>query len=297
MINEKYLFFRECTDEDNSHTGDAQIMIPVSNVTGIWPHSTTEVRIHFKSVHNFAAATVNGGSGVVTNDFVKLVINEGKHASVVSSIIEAINGKDNFVVIADNVTTFVDGSTRVLGEYINKNIIGCDNVLANELTVADYGGTGDCHLPEIIWGAATTALSDGLDLDVNTNYHSVATAVTVALPSAAAGKKGDWITVTYTTVINNGAVHTFNTTTDATFVAGSKIIRIGGAVASGIDVCDGSAKNTLVIDGDTDGDGGIGTTIKFINTTGATDGWAAEAIVLNQGDGSAAMASATTFPA
>ena len=117
----------------------------------------------------------------------------------------------------------------------------------------------------------------------------------MTIPSAAAGKAGDWITVNYTTVITDGQTHTYTTTTDTTFTAGSYVTRIGGGVASGIDVSDGSAKNILTIDGDTNGDGGIGTTIKFINQTGTTDGWAVEAITYNQGDGSAAMAAATAF--
>jgi len=104
--------------------------------------------------------------------------------------------------------------------------------------------------------------------------------------------------VLYTVDLANDANHSFTTTTDTQYSIGSAII-IPGQDATRVGVVDLSASsdNVVTIAGLTNGDGGIGTTIKFINTTGATDGWAAEAIVLNQGDGSVAMASATAFPA
>jgi len=50
------------------------------------------------------------------------------------------------------------------------------------------------------------------------------------------------------------------------------------------------------ITGLNNGDGGIGTVLRFVNTTGETNGWAVEAIVLGQGACSAASAT-TVFAA
>ena len=132
MINEKYLFFRSQANEDNI-VGD-QVLVPVSNITGIWPDDEVTVRILFKSVRNYSASGHLTGSGVVNNDYVDLTITQAKHANVINSIIEAINGTDNFIVIADDVTTFTDESTRLDGVYINKNITACNVVVASENT-------------------------------------------------------------------------------------------------------------------------------------------------------------------
>jgi len=284
---ENYLYFAEADVETGADSASEAITIPASSYLFADPESLILTNFYFKSI-------LGSDYGMQK---VALSHTSGKNKEVIKGVLACMNAhpsKGGFVIVANaNVAALTTGAEYskalqgfVTGVAITQDVVG-----------AVGGGTGNVYLPEMSWGGATAALSNGLALTVNVNYHSIATVVTATVPSAAAGKIGDWITVKYTTVINDGVVHTFNTTTDTTYVAGSTITRIGGGVASGIDVCDGSAKNTLVIDGDTNGDGGIGTVIRFVNTTGAANGWAAESIVLNQGDGSAAMAAATTFPA
>tara|TARA_B110000858_G_scaffold188362_1_gene233783 strand:- start:224 stop:1081 length:858 start_codon:yes stop_codon:yes gene_type:complete len=284
---ENYLYFAEADVETGGDSASEAVTVPASSYLFADPLSLTVTNFYFKSV-------LGSDYGMQK---VALTHTSAKNKEVIKGVLACMNAhpsKGGFVIVANaNVAALTTGAEY--SEALQGFVTGV--AITQDVTGAVGGGTGNVYLPEMSWGGATAALSNGLALTVNTNYHSIATVVTATVPSAAAGKIGDWITVKYTTVINDGVVHTFNTTTDTTFTPGSTITRIGGGVASGIDVCDGSAKNTLVIDGDTNGDGGIGTVIRFVNTTGAANGWAAESIVLNQGDGSVAMAAATTFPA
>jgi hypothetical protein len=133
-------------------------------------------------------------------------------------------------------------------------------------------------------GAAPTNMGAGA-LVVNTYYVSIAAATAMTIPSAAAGNIGDFISIYYSVAAGNGNAHSYTTTTDTAFALGSTATRIGGGVASTADVSV-AADNVLTITGHTNGDGGLGTTVKFVNMTGATNGWAVEAITTNQGDGS-----------
>jgi len=127
---------------------------------------------------------------------------------------------------------------------------------------------------------APTAIS-ATELSVNTFYKSIAGATAMTIPSAAAGKIGDFINVFYLLAANNGAAHIYTTTTDTTFAPGSTAQRVGGGVAS-IAAVAGAGHNILTITGHTNGDGGCGTSVKFVNMTGATNGWAVEAITYGQ---------------
>jgi hypothetical protein len=124
-------------------------------------------------------------------------------------------------------------------------------------------------------------------LTVNTYYKSIAAATAMTIPSAAAGAIGDFISIYYSVAIGNGNAHTYTTTTDTAYTLGSTAVRIGGAVASVGDLSI-AGDDVLTITGHTNGDGGLGTTVRFVNVTGAAQGWAVEAITTNQGDGSQA---------
>ena len=284
---ENYLYFAEADVETGGDSASEAITVPASSYLFADPLSTTVTNFYFKSI-------LGSDYGMQK---VALTHKANKNKEVIKGVLACMNAhpsKGGFVIVANaNVAALTTGAEY--SEALQGFVTGVN--IAQDVEGAGGGGTGNVYLPEMSWGGAPTTIQNSTGLVLNTNYHSIATVLTVSLPPAANGKKGDWITVKYTTVINDGVVHTFNTSTDTTFVAGSTITRIGGGVTSGIDVCDGSAKNTLVIDGDTNGDGGIGTVIRFVNTTGEVNGWAAECIVLNQGDGSVAMAAATTFPA
>jgi hypothetical protein len=133
--------------------------------------------------------------------------------------------------------------------------------------------------------ATPTAISDALALSVNTYYTSIAANADVTIPSAAAGNIGDFISVYYSIAINDSVLHTYTTTTDTAFALGSTAVRVGGATASVGDLSV-ALDNVLTITGATNGDGGLGSTVRFVNMTGTTNGWAVAAVTLNQGDGS-----------
>jgi hypothetical protein len=293
MENKKWLYFRSVTDAADDHGLDASLCVPANSLISMSPSSDTALTMTFSGVRN------NGDHADAQSvDTVILTVTEGDMYEVMEAISQVINSNpfsDGFIVIADDcITTDSADSTladlTIASKYAHPSLTACASINA---ATASQGKA--ITLPSMTFGGPSTVISNGLALAVNTNYHSIATAAAMTIPSAADGKAGDWITVRYSTVVNDGATHTYTTTTDATFVAGSAVTRVGGGVASGIDVSDGSAKNILTIDGDTNGDGGIGTTVKFINISGGTDGWAVEAVVLNQGDGSVAMAGATAF--
>ena len=153
---------------------------------------------------------------------------------------------------------------------------------ATTLTHAD-GLKGSKTLQSVANVAPT--LISATALSVNTYYKSIAAATAMTIPSAAASSIGDFISVYYITAIGNGNAHSYTTTTDTAFALGSTATRIGGGVASKGDL---SADNVLTITGHTNGDGGVGTTVRLVNVTGATNGWAIEAITTNQGTGAQA---------
>ena len=295
MKSNKWLYFRAETDMANDDgSGQISYCAPAENLVSMSPSSDTGLNLTFRSTYNSKNWDYHRNT-----DVVKLTVVEGDMFEVMEAISQAINDNphgDGFVVIADDCLTTDSAVTAlndvtIKAEYVHPSITACNAI---SRAAATYNGS--TKLPDMGMGSATTAISNGLALSVNTNYHSVATAAAMTLPDSSTGVVGDWISVHYTTVINNGATHTFTTTGDTTFHAASTVTRIGGGVASGMDTAAGTTDNILTIDGDTNGDGGIGTTVRFVNVNGGgVDGWRVEAVVLNQGDGSVAMAGATAF--
>jgi len=133
-------------------------------------------------------------------------------------------------------------------------------------------------------GKTHSTLSGTALAAVNTYYVvSAPTALIVNLPSAGDGNIGDFINILYTTAIGTADPNTFVDPDDG-FVIGSTAQRVGGGSASVVNVSVVS-QDTLTITGHTNGDGGKGTSVKFVNTTGAKNGWMVEAITYNQGSG------------
>ena len=289
----RMLFFRTQADEANVNGIDDQLCVSADRFVSMSPASATTLDLLFRSVKNNELSN----NSQLAYDKVTLTVTQGDLQEVMDALVQLFNKgphSNGFIVVADDCTT-TDSATSALADltiatkYAHPSISGVASITVAAKSYAHL-------LPSMTSGGASTVISNGLDLAVNTNYHSIAGNCAMTIPSAAAGKAGDWITVRYITVITDGNTHSYTTNAaDATFTAGSCVTRVGGGVASGVDVSDGSAKNILTLDGDTNGDGGIGTIVKFINQTGTTDGWAVEAITYNQGNGSAAMAAATAF--
>ena len=143
---------------------------------------------------------------------------------------------------------------------------------------------------------APTAIAAGA-LAVNTFYTNAETAAKAyTLPSCGDGAKGDHITVLYIDAIADGNLHSYTLhSDDDNYTLGSTITRVGGGAASFADVST-TNDDIVKITGKTNGDGGAGTIVRFVNMTGAKDGWAVEAVVLNQGNGSVAT-NTTVFAA
>ena len=288
----RMLFFRTQADEADVDGIDDQLCISADRFVSMSPASTTTLDLLFRSVKNNELTN----NSQLTYDKVTLTVTQGDLQEVMDALVQLFNKgphSNGFIVVADDCAT-TDSATSALADltiatkYAHPSISGVASIT---IAAKSYPS----QLPSMTSGGASTVISNALELAVNTNYHSIAGNCAMTIPSAADGKAGDWITVRYITVITDGNTHSYTTTTDTTFTAGSCVTRVGGGVASGVDVSDGSAKNVLTLDGDTNGDCGIGTVVKFINQTGTTDGWAVEALVLNQRNGSAAMAAAIAF--
>jgi hypothetical protein len=297
LQKEKWLYFRTVADEDNDDgdtasagTSPTSLCVAASDLVGMHPVSDTSIQLNFSSVRNSRDLHAD----LYSVDTVVLNTDQGKTFEVMNAILQNINGgphSSGFIVVADDMTTNYAGAT-VTAQYIHGSINTC-----GAITCA-AANTSVGRLPDLGMGKAAMTAVSATTLSVNTAYTgSTATALAMELPSAAAGKAGDWITVLYATAINNGAAHTYTTTTDTAYALGSVIRSLPGA-----DDADGTrvgrvdvsvaADNVITLTGLTDGDGGIGTYMKFVNVTGDTNGWACEVQVVHRDKGNAASTAA-----
>ena len=290
----RMLFFRDQADEADVDGIDDQLCIPADRLVSIQPASATTIDMLFHSVKN----NILMNNAQLTYDKVTLTVTQGDIQEVMDALVQTINGYPNsngFVVIADDCAT-TDSATSSLNDvsittkYAHPSISGIASItiadkLYSQAISSNAFGMGN---------AAPTALTAAGELALNTHYQVNDTdAAAYTIPSAAAGRAGDWITVTYIAAIGNGALHTYTCTTDTQFALGSRIYVIGED-ATRIPVIDTSVADDdrVSITGLTNGDGGIGTTLKFVNKTGTTNGWAVYAQV--EGQGAKSAASATT---
>jgi len=142
------LYFRGAgvTDEDNDDGLAASgagyltsLMIPAGRLRAMVPASDTLLRMWFDSVKNWQGDAAEADENTVA-DYVDLTISSNQHREVMNSIIRGINGyphSTGFLVIADDVTTNVAGST-VAAEYIDSNITG----IAADKIVVEVAHTG-----------------------------------------------------------------------------------------------------------------------------------------------------------
>jgi hypothetical protein len=287
----KMLFFRTQADEANVNGIDDQLCIPASRLISMAPGSDTTIEMDFLSVKNNELAH----NEQLSYDIVTLTVKEGDVQEALDGLAQTINGyphSNGFIVIADDCAT-TDSATTALNDqaiptkYAHPSITGVASItVSDELYRTQLPSIGTA-------GAAPTAISAGA-LTVNTHYTNNETAAKAyTIPSASGSKAGDWITVTYIANIGDGNLHSYTTTTDTAFAPGS-MIRVQPHDATRIAVVDVATTddNILKITGLTNGDGGIGTTLRFVNKTGTTNGWAVDAVV--EGQGACSAASATT---
>ena len=293
LQKEKWLYFRTVADEDNDDgdtasagTSPTSLCVAARDMLSIHPASDTSVQLNFRSVRNSHDVHVDLSQGV---DTVVLNTDQGKTFEVMNTILQHINAfphHDGFIVVADDVTTNYADAT-VVAKYIDNNINSC-----GAITCAAKKSQG--RLPSLGMGAKAMTSITATTLSVNTAYAgATATNLAMEMPSAAAGNAGDWITVLYSTAITSGQAHTYTTTTDTAYALGSIIRSLPGADDNDstrpgrVDVA-AAADNIITLTGLTDGDGGIGTYLKFVNVTGETNGWACEVEVVHRDKGNAA---------
>ena len=285
------LFFRDQADEASVNGIGDQLCVRADRLVSISPATDTTIEMAFHSVKN----NVLMHNEQLAYDKVVLTVVQGDTEEVLAALVQKINAgphSDGFLVIADDCAT-TDSATSALNDltiptvYAHPSISGVASItVANKLyksRMPDFG----------VGGAEPTNIS-ATELSVNTHYQSIAAATAMTIPSAAAGKAGDWITVVYDVAAGNTNAHTYTTTTDTAYTLGSTIRTNRGSHADRIPLLDISeaADNVITITGATNGDGGLGTYLKFVNLTGAAQGWAAEVYVTDQGSGVTAATAA-----
>jgi hypothetical protein len=191
----------------------------------------------------------------------------------VEALIEAL---DRDLELSSTTLTNVGASTFAS----TVGVTGASTLTGKVTCQADLVGAAVLQSPAC--GTVAPTNISATALSVNTRYNSIAAATAMTIPSAAAGAIGDWITVFYGVAAGNGNAHTYTTTTDTAYTLGSTAQRVGGGVASTADISV-AADNVLTITGHTNGDGGLGTIVRFVNTTGAAQGWSVEAITYGAG--------------
>ena len=131
------LYFRSVADEDNDDGAESaatnltSLLIPASRLRWMNPLSNTTLGLYFDSIKNTEGAD-NQADEITIADSVVLTISSNQAREVMNGIIRAINGsKTGFVVVADDVTTNVAGST-IAATYIHANITGIatDGIIA-----------------------------------------------------------------------------------------------------------------------------------------------------------------------
>ena len=134
MIGKKYdkfFYFRTAADENDDDDLYSSVTIPVNRITGILPISRTIVRIHYVQGWSGATAwTAYGVRGV--NASLSLTVNQDTGRDVIKAIVDATNNAppSGLIVIADDATTDVDGSTKQ-AKYIHRDIVSLNQMFSD----------------------------------------------------------------------------------------------------------------------------------------------------------------------
>ena len=129
MAENTMLYFRSVADEDNDDGAESaatnltSLLIPANRLRWMNPTSDTLLTLYFDSIKNTEGAD-NQADEITIADEVSLTINSNQHREVMNGIVQAINAsKTGIVVVADDVTTNVAGST-VSAVYVHPDITG-----------------------------------------------------------------------------------------------------------------------------------------------------------------------------
>ena len=288
MDTKKWLYFAKQADEVNLNGIDDVACLPAENLISIAPSANNRVTLKFKSVKQ------NGDR--VAADTVILETIVGDAFEVANEIVRYINSgqpTDGFITIADDTVT-TDSAVTALADlnipaiYAHPSITGVDSINIGTAYILADSAASDLHVG--LGTSLSTGANDAL-LPVNQLLKmDIAGARDYRIPSAADGRAGDWIDVLYTAAMTGGVAHTY-TSLVGDFLVGS-VLRVPsgeGARESFIDVSV-SGDNVLTFTGLAEGDGGIGTRVRFINRNGKAGGWAVHAVLESQGNSTAATA-------
>ncbi len=123
------LYFRSVADEDNDDGAESaatnltSLLVPANRLRWMNPTSDTLLTLYFDSIKNTEGAD-DQADEITIADEVSLTINSNQHREVMNGIVQAINAsKTGIVVVADDVTTNVAGST-VSAVYVHPDITG-----------------------------------------------------------------------------------------------------------------------------------------------------------------------------
>jgi hypothetical protein len=285
MKIQKWLYFATQADEADLNGFDDDICLPADNLVSIAPSANNAVTMSFKSVRN--------NDPMAPYDTVVLNTIVGDAFEVANELVRYINTTaptDGFITIADDVVTQDPGDAAIAAVYAHRSITSCGAISIASADASALDQPLTFHPT-----TATAEPSNTAAFAVNTHTLITTTAArSWRIPSAAAGRAGDWISILYTAAIGNGNAHSFTTTTDTIYVAGSAIRIPSGSANERIGVVDIAAANDniLTITGASNGDGGVGTRLLLRNLTGEANGWAVECVV--EGQGTTAAASATS---
>jgi len=302
MVQPKEVWIYANTQADNDNLSNtSNVCFRASDIVAINPITDTAINIFFKPIRN----SMESNSNEIINDLVTITLTTANtHFEFIEVLMRHINNTrptfSGFIDLVDDHTIIVGGAaaSRTLASGLTS-----PEGLASKLTplIAGAAGIGvappattshDYRLASFGTGSAAMSSTTAGELSRNTAYTNSETAAKAyTLPSAAAGRKGDWITVAYKASIGNGNLHSYHCTTDAQFGLGS-MITVQPCDATRIGVVDVSTTNDdeVQITGLTNGDGGIGTKLSFLNTTGLVNGWVVNAVIEGQGACSAASA-------
>ena len=129
MAENTMLYFRSVADEDNDDGAESaatnltSLLIPADRLRWMNPTSDTLLTLYFDSIKNTEGAD-NQADEITIADEVTLTISSNQAREVMNGIVRAINGdKTGLVVVADDVTTNVAGST-VSAIYAHADITG-----------------------------------------------------------------------------------------------------------------------------------------------------------------------------